>query len=136
MIDLDMLKRISLVNGISGFEKQATRLMKSYIQDCVDEIKYDNLGSLIGIKKGVGPLKLLITGHIDEIGFIVKDIDDNGFIMVQPVGGWMGQNLPSSLMVITTRDGKEIKGVFGAPSPHGKTFEERKKVVEPADLLI
>ena len=55
MIDLDMLKRISLVNGISGFEKQATRLMKSYIQDCVDEIKYDNLGSLIGIKKGVGP---------------------------------------------------------------------------------
>ena len=136
MIDLDMLKIISLVNGISGFEKQATRLMKSYIQDCVDEIKYDNLGSLIGIKKGVGPLKLLITGHIDEIGFIVKDIDDNGFIMVQPVGGWMGQNLPSSLMVITTRDGKEIKGVFGAPSPHGKTFEERKKVVEPADSFI
>lgn len=136
MVDLEMLKNMSLVNGISGFEKQATRLMKSYIQDCVDEIQYDNLGSLIGIKKGTGSLKVLLTGHIDEIGFIVKDIDEGSFIKVQPVGGWMGQNLPSSLMVITTRDGREIKGVFGAPSPHGKTLEERKKVVEPKDAFI
>ena len=136
MVDLDMLEKMSLVNGISGFEKQATRLMKSYIEDCVDEIKYDQLGSLVGIKKGTGPLKMLITGHIDEIGFIVKDIDEGGFIKVQPVGGWMGQNLPSSLMVITTRDGKEIKGVFGAPSPHGKSVEERKKVVEPKDAFL
>ena len=51
MVDLEMLKNISLVNGISGFEKQATRVMKSYIEDCVDEIEYDNLGSLIGNKK-------------------------------------------------------------------------------------
>ena len=65
MVDLDMLEKMSLVNGISGFEKQATRLMKSYIEDCVDEIKYDQLGSLVVIKKGTGPLKMLITGHID-----------------------------------------------------------------------
>lgn len=136
MADLEMLKNISLVNGISGYEKQATRLMKSYIEDCVDDIQYDRLGSIVGIKNGNGPLKVLLTGHIDEIGFIVTDIDDGGFIKVQPVGGWMGQNLPSSLMCITTRDGKEIKGVFGAPSPHGKTMEERKKVVEPKDAFI
>ena len=97
-MDREMLKNISLVNGISGFEKNATRLMKSYIEDCVDEIQYDRLGSLVGIKKGEGSLKVLITGHIDEIGFLVKDIDEGGFIKVQPIGGWMGQNLPSSLM--------------------------------------
>lgn len=51
MADLEMLKKISLVNGVSGYEKQATRLMKSYIEDCVDDIQYDQLGSLIGIKK-------------------------------------------------------------------------------------
>ncbi len=136
MVDLEMLKSMSLVNGISGFEKQATRLMKSYIQDCVDDVQYDRLGSLIGVKKGTGQLKVLLTGHIDEIGFIVKDIDDGGFIKVQPVGGWMGQNLPSSLMMITTREGKEIKGVFGSLAPHGKSLEERKKVVEPKDSFI
>lgn len=136
MIDLEMLKKMSLVNGISGYEKEATRMMKSYIEDCVDEIQYDNLGSLIGIKKGTGDLKVLLTGHIDEIGFIVSDIDEGGYIKVQPVGAWMGQNLPSSLMSITTRDGKEIKGVFGSVPPHGKTIEERNKVVEPKDAFI
>lgn len=136
MADLEMLKSMSLVNGITGYEKKATRLMKSYMEDYVDEIQYDNLGSIVGVKKGTGDLKVLITGHIDEIGFIVRDIDEGGFIKVHPVGGWMGQNLPSSLMVITTRDDKEIKGVFGAPSPHGKTLEERKKVVDPKDAFI
>lgn len=136
MIDLEMLKNISLVNGVSGFEKQATRMMKSYVEDCVDEIDYDNLGSLIVKKNGTGRLSVLLTGHIDEIGFVVKDIDEGGFIKVQAVGGWMGQNLPSSLMVITTRDGKEIKGVFGSVPPHGKSVEERKKVVEPNDSFI
>lgn len=136
MADLEMLKNMSLVNGISGYEKQATRMMKSYIEDCVDEIQYDNIGSLIGIKRGTSKLKLLLTGHIDEIGFLVSDIDESGYIKVQPVGGWMGQNLPSSLMVITTRNGKEIKGVFGSVPPHGKTPEERNKVVEPKKAFI
>lgn len=136
MVDIEMLKNMSLVSGISGFEKEATRMMKSYVEDCVDEIDYDNLGSLIVKKKGTGDLKVLLTGHIDEIGFIVKEIDEGGFIKVQAVGGWMGQNLPSSLMCIKTREGKEIKGVFGSVPPHGKSVEERKKVVEPNDSFL
>lgn len=136
MADLELLKEISLVNGISGHEKKATRVMKKYMEDSADEIIYDNLGSIVGVKKGKGPLKVLLTGHIDEIGFIVRDIDEQGFIYVQPVGGWMGQNLPSSLMVITTRDDKEVYGVFGSPSPHGKTLEERNKVIAPKDAFI
>jgi len=136
MANLQFLKELSLVNGISGHEKKATRVMKKYMEDSADEIIYDNLGSIIGVKKGTGPLKVLLTGHIDEIGFIVKEIDEQGFIHVQPVGGWMGQNLPSSLMTITTRDDREIPGVFGSTPPHGKTAEERNKVIAPADSFI
>ncbi len=136
MANIKMLEEISQVNGISGHEKKATRVMKKYIEAAVDEIQYDNLGSIIGIKKGQGPLKVLLTGHIDEIGFVVKDIDDHGMIKVLPVGGWMGQNLPSSLMTITTREEKEIPGVFGSDSPHGKSAEERKKVTDPKDSFI
>ncbi len=136
MADLKLIEDLTLVNGISGFEKEATRVMKSYIEDCVDEIQYDTLGSIIGVKKGSEDIKVLLTGHIDEIGFIVKEIDDKGYIKVNPIGGWMGQNLPSSLMTITTRAGKEIIGVFGSPSPHGKTPEQRKQVVEPGDAFL
>ena len=112
MIDLEMLEKLSLANGISGYEKQVTRLMKSYLTDSADEFLYDGLGSLVAVKHGHNPFKVLLSAHVDEIGFLVKDIDDNGFIKVQPVGGWNPQNLPSSLMTITTRDGKEVKGVF------------------------
>lgn len=136
MADLEMLKNLSLVNGISGYEKYATRMMKSYIEDYVDEIQYDQLGSLVGMKKGTSDLKVLLTGHIDEIGFVVKEIDEKGYIKVQPVGGWMGQNLPSSLMTITARDGKEIKGVFGSVPPHGTTPEERNKAISPQDAFL
>lgn len=136
MADLKLIEDMTLVNGISGYEKEATRKMKSYIEDCTDEIIYDNLGSIVGIKKGSEDIKVLLTGHIDEIGFVVKEIDDKGYIKVNPIGGWMGQNLPSSLVTISTRNGKEITGVFGSPSPHGKTLEERKKVVEPKDAFI
>ncbi len=118
MIDLEMLEKLSLAKGVSGYEKQVTRLMKSYLEESVDEFSYDGLGSLIAMKQGQNPFKILLTAHVDEIGFLVKDIDENGFIKVQPVGGWNVQNLPSSLMTITTREGKEVKGVFALLSSH------------------
>ncbi|MFR7592552.1 MAG: M42 family metallopeptidase [Longibaculum sp.] len=136
MADLEMLKKISLVNGVSGYEKQATRLMKSYIEDCVDDIQYDQLGSLIGIKQGTGSIKLLLTGHVDEIGFLVKDIDEKGYISVQPVGAWVGQNLPSSLMNITTRSQREIKGVFAPVIPHGQSAESKNSIVDPTQACL
>ena len=112
MVDIEMLKQLSLINGVSGYEKHVTRFMKSYLLDIVDEIQYDGLGSIIALKRGKMPLKVLLTAHVDEIGFLVKNIDEHGFIQVQPVGGWNPRYLPSSLMNIETRDGHNIKGVF------------------------
>lgn len=136
MADLKLIEDLTLAKGISGYEKETTRMMKSYMEDYVDEIMYDRLGSIIGVKKGSEDLKVLITGHVDEIGFVVKEIADGGYIKVNPVGGWMGQNLPSSLMTITTREGKEYTGVFGSLPPHGRTVEERNKVTAPGDSFI
>lgn len=132
MVDLDMLEKLSLVSGISGYEKQATRLVKAYIEDDVDDIMYDQLGSLVAVKKGTSDLKVLLAAHIDEIGFIVKDIDDNGYIDVEPIGGWNSQNLPSSLMNITTREGKEIKGVFALRA----TQDDKNKVASLKNLYL
>ena len=58
MANHEFLEKITLVPGVSGFEKQATRVMKEYLSDCVDEFQYDNLGSLVAIKKGTGDLKV------------------------------------------------------------------------------
>ncbi len=136
MADIKMMEAFCQADGISGFEKEATRVMKSYMEGYVDEIIYDNLGSIVGIHKGTSDLKVLIAGHIDEIGFIIKEIDSDGYVKVHPVGGWMGQVIPAHKMTITTRDGKKVEAVFGSKPPHGATMEERMKVVPPTEQYL
>lgn len=132
-----LLKEISEVNGVSGFEKEATRVVKKYFLDSCDEIQYDNLGSIVGKKVGneKGP-KILLTGHIDEVGFLVKSIDENGYIRVHPLGGWWAHVILAQKVMITTREGKKIFGVFGAEPPHGMGPEARNKVKDAKDLYI
>ena len=132
-----LLKEISEVHGVSGFEKEATRVVKKYFLESCDEIQYDNLGSIVGKQVGNenGP-KILLTGHIDEVGFIVKSIDENGYIRVHPLGGWWAHVILAQKVMITTREGKKIFGVFGAEPPHGMGPEARNKVKEAKDLYI
>lgn len=136
-VDLVMLEKMGNVNGIPGNEKQVSKLMRSYLEQSVDTIEYDNLGSLIGIKKGKanGP-KIMLAGHMDEVGFIVSKIDDKGFISLLPVGGWWGHVILSQGLIITTRDGKEVYGVIGSRAPHGLPAEVRNKVLEIKDVFL
>lgn len=136
-IDLQMLKELSEADGISGCEKEVSRVVKGYFDKYVDEIMYDNLGSIIGIKRGRqdGP-KIMIAGHMDEVGFLVRDIDDNGYIGLLPIGGWWGHVMPSQEMTITTSKGDKIVGIVGSRAPHGMSAEEKSKVIKPMDLFI
>ncbi|MBU5439635.1 M42 family metallopeptidase [Tissierella sp. MSJ-40] len=136
-IDLQMLKELSEADGISGCEKEVSRVVKKYLNNYIDEISYDNLGSIIGLKKGKpnGP-KIMIAGHMDEVGFVVRDIDSNGYIKILPVGGWWGHVLPSQEMTITTSAGKKINGIVGSRAPHGMSNSEKEKVIKPIDLFI
>lgn len=136
-VDLQMLKELSEADGISGCEKEVSRVVKKYLDNYADEILYDNLGSIIGLKKGKssGP-KVMITGHMDEVGFMVRDIDDNGYIKILPVGGWWGHVLPSQEMTLTTSKGEKINGVIGSRAPHGMSASEKEKVIKPIDLFI
>ena len=84
---LEFLKEFTEAKGISGDEKEASRVMKKYLEGYADEFDYDNLGSFIAIKHGNDDVKVMLAGHIDEIGFIVSYIEDDGFLRISPVGG-------------------------------------------------
>ena len=72
-INLKMLEEFSEAHGISGNEKEVSRVMKKWLQPYADEISYDNLGSIVGIQKGAQDgVKLMIAGHMDEVGFFGK----------------------------------------------------------------
>ncbi|MGL5752979.1 MAG: M42 family metallopeptidase [Paraclostridium sp.] len=136
-MDINLLKELSEADGISGLEKEVSRVAKKYFDVYADEVDYDNLGSIIGIKKGLeDEPKVMIAGHMDEVGFVVRDIDNNGYIKLLPVGGWWGHVMPSQAMRITTREGKKIKGIVGGRAPHGMVAEEKGKVIDPKKLFL
>lgn len=136
-IDINLLKELSEADGISGNEKEVSRVAKKYLDIYADEIDYDNLGSIIGVKKGLeNGLKIMIAGHMDEVGFVVRDIDKKGYVKLLPVGGWWGHVMPSQGMRITTREGKKIRGVVGGRAPHGMSADEKSKVINPTNLFL
>lgn len=134
---LVMLKELTDANGIPGNERQSREVMKKYIAPFADSIETDGLGSLIAKKEGVadGP-KIMVAGHLDEVGFMISQIDDKGFLKFQTVGGWWSQVMLAQRVTITTRSGKEITGVIGSKPPHILTPEARNKPVDIKDMFI
>ncbi|WLR60779.1 M42 family metallopeptidase [Guptibacillus hwajinpoensis] len=133
---LQMLKELTDANGVPGNEREPREVMKKHIESLSDEIMYDNLGSLIAVKRGKaeGP-KIMVAGHLDEIGFMVTRIDDKGFLYFQTVGGWWEQVMLAQRVNVMTRNGN-IMGVIGSKPPHILPPEQRKKSVDKKDMFI
>ncbi|MED4203114.1 M42 family metallopeptidase [Neobacillus mesonae] len=133
---LTMLKDLTDAKGIPGNEREVRDVMKKYIEPFADEITTDGLGSLIAKKVGKeGGPKIMVAGHLDEVGFMVTKIDDKGFLRFQPVGGWWGQVMLAQRVTIVTRKG-DVTGVIGSKPPHILSPEVRKKPVEIKDMFI
>lgn len=134
---LQMLKDLTDANGVPGNEDEPRAVMKKYIEPYSDEVTVDRLGSLIAVKKGKteGP-KIMIAGHLDEIGFMVTHIDDKGFLQFQTLGGWWEQVMLAQRVTVVTRSGEKIPGVIGSKPPHILSPDARKKPVEKRDMFI
>lgn len=123
--------------GPSGFEKEPARIVKDYMAPYTDEIITDKLGSIIFLTKGKAERpRILIAGHMDEVGFVVTGIDEkSGFLKFAPLGGWWDQVLLSQRVIIRTKKG-DVYGVIASKPPHVLNEEERKTVVKKDDMYI
>jgi endoglucanase len=131
-----MMKELTEANGVSGFEGAVRRKMEQYLKPLSNEILRDRLGSVVGKKTGdpKGP-RILLAGHLDEIGFMVTHITDRGFLRFQPLGGWWSHNVLSHRVTVQSRKGDYL-GVIGSKAPHVLTPEERKKLLDLKDMFI
>jgi endoglucanase len=130
-----LLKEITEAGGVPGYEGDVRAIMRQHLQG-VAEIEQDKIGSLIG--KHVGSAeqpRVILAGHMDEIGFMVKLITKEGFIKFVPLGGWWDQVMLGHRVMVKTAKG-DVIGVLGAKPPHMLDAEERKKVVEKKDMYI
>jgi putative aminopeptidase FrvX len=133
-IDFKLLKKISETPGAPGFEKEIRNLIIKEIQGFVDKVEIDNMGNLIAFKKGKKRKKVMVGAHMDEIGFIVSHIDDNGFIRFHPLGGFDPKTLTSQRVIVHGK--KSLVGVMGSKPIHLMSPEERKKNVEIKDFFV
>jgi endoglucanase len=137
-INLDLLKRLSETPGVPGHEDRLREVVISELKPYVDEIRVDIMGNVIGFKRGSGQRRVMLAGHMDEIGFLVRYIDEKGFLRIQPVGGFDPRVLFAQRVLVEARDGQLLRGVLwpAAKPVHVATEEERRQVPKIEDYFI
>lgn len=107
---------LSKAHGVSGFEGDVLDVIRKQIENCSDDINTDALGNLVVKKNGNGKLKVMVTAHTDEIGLVVKRVDDKGFIWFEVAGGVRPQVLFSRPVIIKTENGY-VNGIVNHIKP-------------------
>lgn len=132
----ELLEKLSNAPGISGFEDGVRDLIFKELEGHVDEINIDELGNLIAVKKGEDQgKKIMLAAHMDEIGLMVRYIDEKGFIKFSKIGGINDQMLLNQEVYIQSSKGN-ILGVIGSKPPHKMKEAERKKILEYDNMFI
>jgi endoglucanase len=132
---LELLKELTEAHGVPGYEGPIRALVRRYL-DPLGDVSQDKTGNLICKKAGSAEApRVMLAGHMDEIGFMVKHITKEGFIKFIPLGGWFDQVLLGQRVIIKTRQG-DVIGVIGSKPPHLLPAEERTKVVPKKDMYI
>jgi putative aminopeptidase FrvX len=133
---LQLFKTLTELQGAPSFEQDVRHFMKGELEKYADELIQDNLGSIFGVKNGPeNSPRVMVAGHMDEVGFMVTQITDNGMIRFQPLGGWWSQVLLAQRVQILTDNGP-IVGVIGSIPPHLLDETKRKKPMEIKNMMI
>jgi endoglucanase len=129
------LKTLTEAHGVPGYETEIRELLREYMAP-LGSIEQDKMGSLICRQEGLadGP-KVMLAGHMDEIGFMVRHITKEGFIKFVQLGGWWDQVLLGHRVIVKTRNG-DVPGIIGAKPIHLVSPDERKKVVEKRAMYV
>jgi len=134
-LNIKLLSSICKAPGAPGHENAIRELIKKEVSKYVDEVSIDNLGNLIALKKGKSSdKKVLVAAHMDEIGFMVKHIDDNGFIRFQTLGGFDPKTLTAQRVIVHGK--KDLVGVMATKPIHIMSAEERTKMPKNTDFYI
>lgn len=133
-IDLKLLEEVCQTPGAPGYEQKIRSLIIKKVTPYVDEVETDNMGNIYAIKKGKADKKVMIGAHMDEIGFIVTHIDDNGFIRFHTLGGFDPKTLTAQRVLIHGKE--DVIGVMAAKPIHVMSPEERKQNPKTTDFFI
>ncbi len=133
-LDIKLLSRICETPGVPGYENKIRDLIIQEVSPYVDSVSVDNMGNVTAFKKGKEAKKVMIAAHMDEIGFMVTHVDDNGFCRFHTLGGFDPKTLTSQRVVVHGE--KDLIGVMGSKPIHIMSAEERTKAPKISDYFI
>ncbi len=134
-MNVDLLRRVCEAPGAPGFEYAIRDLLIDEVEPLVDSIRVDNIGNVIAYIEGKDTTKtVMVAAHMDEIGFMVRHIDDRGFIKFLPLGGFDPKTLTAQRVIVHGK--KDLVGVMGVKPIHVMTAAERAKMPEIGDYYI
>jgi len=131
----DFLKALVEVGGPSGYEQPVQAIYREQARAYGAAVETDVLGNAIAVLNPEGNPRVMLAGHADEIGFLVRWIDDDGFIYFAPVGGWDAE-IPVGQRVTVHAGGGPVTGVIGKRAIHLMDEEDRKKKSDLSKLWI
>jgi tetrahedral aminopeptidase len=133
-INIKLLKEICEVAGAPGHEQRVREIVLREVKKLADSVSVDNMGNVIAVKKGKTDQRVMVAAHMDEIGFMITHIDDQGFLRFIPLGGFDPKTLTAQRVVVHGK--KDIVGVMGCKPIHMMTPAERDRVVPISDYFI
>ena len=136
MDTIQLLKRLSEASGVSGYEHEIGEIVQQVFSSYADRVKTDTLGNVIALKEGTSPKPrpaIMLATHMDEIGLIVSDLEEE-FIHFQQVGGYDDRVLLGQEVTVHGR--RNLAGIIGARPPHVLPRAEREKPIPYDKLLI
>jgi putative aminopeptidase FrvX len=132
---LHFLRKLLDTPAPSGFEAAAARVWREEARNVADRVDGDVAGNSIAVLNEAGTPRIMLAGHIDEIGVMVTHVDDDGFLYFEGIGGWDSQVLVGQRIRLLTRQG-DVHGVVGKKPIHLMKGEEKDKVSKIEDLWI
>ncbi len=133
-LDLELLARLCETPGAPGREERIREVVIAELEPHVDDISVDPMGSVAAVRRGGGGPRVMLAAHMDELGFLVTHIDDDGYIRVVPLGGFDPKTKVAQRVIV--HGAEDLLGVMGAKPIHIMTPEERKKLPGPDDHYI
>lgn len=131
------LETMCNISALSGFEENMIRYFKSEMSQSIDDVRVDKLGNVICRLPGTDPdaPKVMIFAHMDEVGFIVRNIEEDGFVRISRVGGIPEKSMPAQRLLLNSAEG-DVFGIIGPKSHHLTPPEDKYKVVTINDSYI
>ncbi|RXZ81344.1 M42 family peptidase [Paenibacillaceae bacterium] len=133
---LELFQTLTELPGAPGFEHEVRGFVRERLARVTDELVQDRLGSIFGVLRGntEGP-RVMVNGHMDEVGFMVTGITDNGMLRFKPLGGWWSQVLLAQRVHIVTKNGP-LTGIIGSTPRHLLDESARARPVEIDAMYI